>query len=76
MGAYSSVASSGCCGNCRGSMAFQLMIKKLALAAIIWMLSASPVWAENWVRAASSDITDHYLDTDSVRKNDWKRLCL
>ena len=25
------------------------MVRKLLLAAIIWMISASPVWAENWV---------------------------
>ncbi len=45
-----------------------LKIKKLFLALTIIIISASPGWAEDWVRAASSYTTDHYLDTDSVRK--------
>ena len=46
------------------------MVRKLALAAIIWMLSVSPVWAEDW-KLVSTDTqgNNFFLDIDSVRKS-------
>ena len=43
-----------------------LKIKKLFLALTIVLISASPVWAENWVRVATK--ANLFVDTDSIRK--------
>ena len=45
------------------------MVRKLLLAVIIWMVSASPVWAKNWVKVGTTQRGDvFFVDTDSIRK--------
>ena len=44
------------------------MIKKLFLALTIVLISASPVWAEDWVSGVRSlNGAEYFVDTDSIR---------